>query len=282
MVDRETVIADDPQRPPGLTTVWPEPFKLHANALAKGGTLSTLQRGFKRLQRALGPGGLIVAIIAVVLALGAGAYAASGGLTGKQKEEVKKIARKFAGRNGANGAAGPAGPGGQPGAAGAQGATGQPDTSNFYDKAGADSRFAQINPTTASQGAIYTNDVIISPADGTTPTPVLTLPGGFTVDCLSNGTNSSRVQVVGTSPWSGNVLYNEGATMINAGVGNAVGGTAIFGVSAYGTARYQIMDSAGATPPTRLWTITVTIIRGASTGITGGPYCNAEAIAGPA
>jgi len=237
---------------------------------------------FSRLQRALGPGGLIVATVAVVLALGAGAYAAGGGLTGKQKQEVKSIARKFAGQKGADGAAGPSGPAGSPGATGATGATGQPDTSNFYDKATADSHFVQTNPAGGFQGAVYTNDVIISPADGTTPTPVLALPGGFTVDCYSNGTNNSLVKVIGTSPWSGNVQYNEGSTFFSAGVGNTVGGGALFGASAYGTARYQIMDTAGATPPTRLWTITVTIIRGASTGITGGPYCNAEAIAGPA
>lgn len=240
-----------------------------------------LQTGFRRVQKALGPGGLIVAVIALVLAFGAGAYAA-GGLTGKQKEEVKKIARKFAGQSGVNGAQGPTGPAGQQGANGAQGAAGQPDTSNFYDKGSADSRFVQVNPAGSFDGAVYTNDVIISPADGSTATPVLTLPGGFTVNCYSNGTNNSQVRVVGTSPWSGNVLYNEGTTMFSAGVGNTVGGGALFGASAYGTARYQIMDSAGATPPTRLWTITVTIIRGASSGITGGPYCNAEAISGPA
>jgi hypothetical protein len=63
-----------------------------------------------------------------------GAYAASGGLTGKQKKEVKSIAKSFQGTGpaGAPGAAGPAGPGGAKGAtgktgdAGGKGATGSP------------------------------------------------------------------------------------------------------------------------------------------------------------
>jgi hypothetical protein len=57
----------------------------------------------------------------MVLALAGGAYAASGALTGKQKKEVEKIAKKYAGKPGATGATGPAGP---TGAAGAKGDTG--------------------------------------------------------------------------------------------------------------------------------------------------------------
>jgi hypothetical protein len=80
-----------------------------------------------RLHRRLGTAGLIVAVVALVLALTGAAFAASGALTGKQKKEVEKIAKKYAGKQGAPGAAGPAGaagPKGDIGAAGQNGAAG--------------------------------------------------------------------------------------------------------------------------------------------------------------
>jgi hypothetical protein len=66
-----------------------------------------------------------LAVIALVFALTGGAYAASGALTGKQKKEVEKIAKKFAGKNGAAGATGPAGSPGAPGKDGTSGAAGK-------------------------------------------------------------------------------------------------------------------------------------------------------------
>lgn len=62
-----------------------------------------------------------MACIALVVALGGGAYAASGGLTGKQKKEVKKIAKEVAGAPGAPGAPGQAGPAGPQGSEGRSG-----------------------------------------------------------------------------------------------------------------------------------------------------------------
>jgi Collagen triple helix repeat (20 copies) len=85
---------------------------------------------FNRIHRKLGTAGFIISIVALVAALGGGAYAASGGLNGKQKKEVEKIAKKYAGKPGAAGPTGPAGSAGAPGApgtkgdAGATGATG--------------------------------------------------------------------------------------------------------------------------------------------------------------
>lgn len=73
-----------------------------------------------RLRDQVGTAGLVVAIVALVVALGGGAYAASKGLNSTQKKEVKKIAKSFQG-TGPQGAAGPAG---APGAAGAKGDTG--------------------------------------------------------------------------------------------------------------------------------------------------------------
>jgi hypothetical protein len=78
-----------------------------------------------RIHQKLGTAGFIISIVALVAALGGGAYAASGGLNGKQKKEVEKIAKKYAGKQGASGPAGPAGPAGT---AGAKGDTGAPGT----------------------------------------------------------------------------------------------------------------------------------------------------------
>jgi Collagen triple helix repeat (20 copies) len=76
------------------------------------------------IHQKLGTAGFVIAIVALVAALGGGAYAASGGLTGKQKKEVEKIAKKYAGKPGAAGATGPSGASGKDGSNGATGAQG--------------------------------------------------------------------------------------------------------------------------------------------------------------
>jgi hypothetical protein len=88
--------------------------------------INMLRRVKKRLG-ANGPG-LTVAVIAMLVALTGGAFAASGALTSKQKKEVKKIAKSFAGKPGAPGAPGgqgPVGPAGGPGAKGDPGGQGK-------------------------------------------------------------------------------------------------------------------------------------------------------------
>lgn len=85
-----------------------------------------------KLREPFGKAGLIVAIVALIAALGGGAYAASGALTGKQKKEVEKIAKKYAGKpgaNGANGAPGAPGANGTNGTNGAPGGAGEPGKS---------------------------------------------------------------------------------------------------------------------------------------------------------
>jgi Collagen triple helix repeat (20 copies) len=77
-----------------------------------------------RIHQKLGTAGFIISIVALVAALGGGAWAANGGLTGKQKKEVEKIAKKYAGKPGANGTNGAPGAGGPAGAKGDAGATG--------------------------------------------------------------------------------------------------------------------------------------------------------------
>lgn len=73
-----------------------------------------------RVQNRLGTTGLIVAIVALVVALAGTAFAAAG-LNGKQKNEVKKIAKQFAGKRGPTGPQGPAGAQGAKGDPGARG-----------------------------------------------------------------------------------------------------------------------------------------------------------------
>ena len=81
---------------------------------------------YRRLQDRFGTAGVVLGVIALILALGGSALAASGALTGKQKKEVEKIAKKYAGKPGADGAPGPAGPAGPAGTAGAKGDNGAP------------------------------------------------------------------------------------------------------------------------------------------------------------
>lgn len=82
---------------------------------------------FKWLRKKLSANGpaLIVAVIAVVVALCGGAFAASGALTAKQKKEVKAIAKTEAKKSAAVGAAGSSGPAGPPGAKGDKGDQGE-------------------------------------------------------------------------------------------------------------------------------------------------------------
>jgi hypothetical protein len=86
-----------------------------------------------RIQSKLGPAGLVVAVVALVAALTGAAFAA-GGLTKQQEKQVKKIAKKYAGKRGPAGPQGPAGlqgPKGDQGAKGDQGLkgdTGSPGT----------------------------------------------------------------------------------------------------------------------------------------------------------
>ena len=66
---------------------------------------SRLRHPINSIREPFGKAGLIVGVIALVFAMLGGAYAASA-LSGKQKKEVEKIAKKFVGKPGAPGANG--------------------------------------------------------------------------------------------------------------------------------------------------------------------------------
>jgi hypothetical protein len=86
--------------------------------------MQRLKHPIRSLREPFGKAGLPVAILALVLVMVGGAYAA-GGLSKSQEKQVTKIAKKYAGKPGTNGAAGPAGATGPAGAAGAAGKTGK-------------------------------------------------------------------------------------------------------------------------------------------------------------
>jgi hypothetical protein len=78
---------------------------------------------FSKIHQKLGTAGFVIAIVALIVALGGAAYAAVPGLNSKQKKEVKKIAKGLV-QPGAPGGAGPAGAKGDAGVKGDAGAAG--------------------------------------------------------------------------------------------------------------------------------------------------------------
>jgi hypothetical protein len=86
--------------------------------------MSRLRHPINSLKEPFGKAGLTVAILALVLAMVGGAWAA-GALTGKQKKEVTAIAKKYAGKPGAPGANGTNGTNGAKGATGPEGHEGE-------------------------------------------------------------------------------------------------------------------------------------------------------------
>jgi hypothetical protein len=82
---------------------------------------------FERIHQKLGTAGFIISIVALVAALGGGAYAATGGNSGKATASAKAKQGKQGkqGKPGKTGPQGPAGPAGAPGANGKDGAEGK-------------------------------------------------------------------------------------------------------------------------------------------------------------
>ena len=98
--------------------------------------MKRLRHPIRAIREPFGKAGLTVAILALVFAMVGGAYAASGGLTGKQKKEVEKIAKKYAGKTGSAGSQGPAGPAGAKGDTSTNGKDGTNGTNGTNGKEG--------------------------------------------------------------------------------------------------------------------------------------------------
>jgi Collagen triple helix repeat (20 copies) len=101
---------------------------------------------FTRIHRRIGTPGLVLGVIACIIALSGTAIAALPGLNSKQKKEVKKIAKQFA-RPGPQGSQGPAGTQGAAGAAGKDGAPGAPGQPGERGEVGEAGVCSGSNPT---------------------------------------------------------------------------------------------------------------------------------------
>lgn len=108
------------------------------------------------LHKRLGTAGFALAIAALVLAL-TGAAIAAAGLTAKQKKEVTKIAKKYAGKQG------PIGPQGNPGATGAKGDQGATGTAGAKGATGF-SGFTETLPSGATETGTWSMGMNLSGA----------------------------------------------------------------------------------------------------------------------
>ena len=132
---------------------------------------------FSKLHERLGTAGLVVAVIALVVALGGTAVAA---LSGPEKKEVKKIAKKFAGKDGKDGAPG------APGAQGPIGPQGAPGLNGTDGKDGADGADGDDGATGATGATGKNGTTGATGATGTTGATGATGQTGFT-DTLPPG-----------------------------------------------------------------------------------------------
>jgi hypothetical protein len=158
-----------------------------------------------RFRQRFGTAGLVVAVIALVAALGGTALAAKGALTGKQKKEVTAIAKRYAGTNGTNGsngangspgAAGKEGPQGKEGKAGSNGTNGESVTSQEFEGELGSCKEGGTEFTTASGEAYACNGKEGSPwTDGGTLPPEATESGTFTAGPFGEGTELQEVPI---------------------------------------------------------------------------------------
>jgi len=144
--------------------------------------MKRLRHPVRAIREPFGTAGLVVACVALIAALGGTALAA-GALTGKQKKEVEKIAKKFAGKPGAAGAQGPAGPQGAAGANGKDGAQGEkgakgdngsPGSPGTPGTPGADGNSVEVTPTSGDPGEACegTGGVVVEVEGSGTENPV--------------------------------------------------------------------------------------------------------------
>ena len=97
--------------------------------------MKSFRHPVRAIREPFGTAGLIIAVVALVAAVGGTAFAAAK-LNSTQKKEVEKIAKKFAGKNGTNGTNGTNGSNGAPGAKGDTGAPGKDGTPGAPGKDG--------------------------------------------------------------------------------------------------------------------------------------------------
>jgi Collagen triple helix repeat (20 copies) len=133
-----------------------------------------------RFHDRFGTAGVILGVIALILALGGTALAAKGALTGKQHKEVEKIAKKFAGKPGAPGAAGTNGTNGTNGKDGADGKEGKQGMQGIPGQTGEAGMCSEENPECKlASGATLTGTWSAA-------------PGGFDIETEVEGTKDLK------------------------------------------------------------------------------------------
>jgi hypothetical protein len=140
---------------------------------------------YHRFKDRFGTAGVVLGVIAIVLAIGGSAFAASG-LTAKQKKEVKAIAKSFQGT-------GPAGAAGTPGTNGTNGKDGAPGTSGENGTPGKDGTSVTTTPIDLLEDCGEQEGVMVHSASGEEP-----------VCSGANGTDGS--------PWTVDGVLPEGKT----------------------------------------------------------------------
>lgn len=162
--------------------------------------MQRLRHPIRSIREPFGKAGLTVAILALVFAMAGGAWAATG-LNSKQKKEVTKIAKKFAGKPGAAGAAGANGTNGTAGTNGTKGDTGAAGSNGTNGTNGKTVLNGTVDPGTGvgTTGDFYINtttDKIFGPK----PSPAGAWPAGVE---LKGATGS---------PWSAGGTLPSGST----------------------------------------------------------------------
>jgi hypothetical protein len=157
--------------------------------------MSRLRHPIRQLKEPFGKAGLTVAILALVMALVGGAYAA-GGLTKPQEKQVKKIAKKYAGKPGAPGAAGTNGTNGTNGKDGTNGTPGPPGKSVVASTASGTECTGGVGGTKFEVEGSGTPSQVCNGKNGTTGFTE-TLPSGKT-ETGAWGTTSSGGKFLGS------------------------------------------------------------------------------------
>lgn len=170
----------------------------------------------ERIHQKLGTAGFVISVVALIAALGGGAYAASGGLTPKQKKEVEKIAKKYAGKPGTTGAAGTTGAKGDSGPAGANGSPGNAG-SNGVSPVGTKFAGAKSGSGCSNGGVEFTGANTTFACNGTTGFTE-TLPEGQTETGTFSLSQSSTTEHVALTQISFSIpLEAEGKSPLEEG-----------------------------------------------------------------
>jgi len=138
----------------------------------------------------------VTATLALVLSMSGGALAAKHYLVNSTRQISPKVLKQLRGNNGKTGPVGPQGP------TGPKGGTGSVDTTGFYSKAEADSRFAQGKST------FVANRVVTGLEPEPRPT-ILELPGIATIRVGACSANSATAVIRSLGPYD---LWDEHGT----------------------------------------------------------------------